>query len=307
MRRWQSHRIVEAEPITALEEHPISGRDCVITGTGTDAYRHEVPEDFFARGKAIVGDYFVQHENGHLAWSPKAVFEADYTLVDLMDDNIAVSYRGQGFAITREEIEDNLMVAMFMERAAKLLGHAVVKDSAPYRESIAQGATFGGGQMPLLVDHNGRAVAVVPEVMEKLEEIRAIILRDRYEPRAMPDTKDITVSNCNGAFVITGEEFEDGLAMALFQKRLWRLMDKHPDDVIADSVEPLATIADLEAGNVEVMPDGSIRRKPTARATLVRFLVARIAKFEAGYDSTDAARMEELSWLLLQAVGGNIL
>ncbi len=68
----------------------------------------------------------------------------------------------------------------------------------------------------------------------------------------------------------------------------------------------------IETVEIEI-PDGIALQSashPTetdARDKLVRFLVARIAKFEAGYDSTDAARMEELSWLLLQAVGGQIL
>lgn len=199
MRRWQSHKIVEAEPITSFAD-TITNKS-VTAGEGINAYRHEVPENFFGRGKPEIGDYLVRYDTGkdteYLSWSPRQAFEEGYTLIDLMGDNIAVSYQGRGFAITREEIEDNLMVTMFMERASKMLGDAMVKDSGP---------------------------SSLPKPEFKIGE--------------------------------------------------WQVVKPEPS---------------------------------TVRDKLVRFLVARIAKFEEGYDASDALRMEELSWLLLQAVGGNIL
>ncbi len=79
MRKWKSHKIVEAEPITVVAD-TITYKG-VTTGEGLNAYRHEVPENFFARGRPEIGDYLVRYEDGYLSWSPKAVFEDGYRLV----------------------------------------------------------------------------------------------------------------------------------------------------------------------------------------------------------------------------------
>ncbi len=77
MRRWQSHKIVEAEQITSCA-NTITNKT-VTTSDGLNAHRHEVPESFFARGLPDVGDYLVIYEDGYMSWSPKKAFEEGYT------------------------------------------------------------------------------------------------------------------------------------------------------------------------------------------------------------------------------------
>lgn len=180
LRRWQCHKIVEAEPITSFTD-TITNKS-VTTGEGINAYRHEVPENFFGRGKPEIGDYLVRYDTGkdteYLSWSPKKAFEEGYTAI---------------------------------------LADAPIEPGEWYE-------TLPG---------------------ETLQEAANRIAREEGERR-------------------------------------------HKAELDA-AVERLASI------------------EPPARDKLVRFLVARIAKFEEGYDASDALRMEELSWLLLQAVGGNIV
>lgn len=217
MRRWQSHQIVEADEITDIV-NTMTVKSVTTMGLALEAERRPLPDNFFDRGTPQVGDYLIRHsyETNDLSWSPKAAFEEGYTLYEdpALDFQIHVSYRGQAFVITEEEIEDNLTVTMFMERAVKLLGNP------------------------------------------------ALILRDRYEPRNLPPA-DVSAASLEQVEI----ELPDGVAMNSMA---------HPSET-------------------------------DARDKLVRFLVARIAKFEQGYDASDALRMEELSWLLLQAVGGQIL
>jgi|VirMetMinimDraft_7_1064189.scaffolds.fasta_scaffold00089_16 hypothetical protein len=78
MKKYQSHKIVEAAPIigyTAL------GNYVNVEADNDDGYeRIAVPGDFFARGNPDLGDYLVRYQpDGYLSWSPKAVFEAGYT------------------------------------------------------------------------------------------------------------------------------------------------------------------------------------------------------------------------------------
>jgi hypothetical protein len=76
MPRWQSHKIVMAAPIAAIDID-----DQLITldqpGAPVFAYRAEL----FARGLARLGDYLVCYANDYVSWSPKAVFEDGYTPV----------------------------------------------------------------------------------------------------------------------------------------------------------------------------------------------------------------------------------
>lgn len=77
MKRYQCHKIVEAAPISYV------GPDFVNISTGENIIEQiDVPADFFARGGPALGDYLVRYEpDGYLSWSPKAVFEAGYTLI----------------------------------------------------------------------------------------------------------------------------------------------------------------------------------------------------------------------------------
>lgn len=80
MRQWRSHKIVEAEPITSYDDSGF--RKFVTTGEGFTIYRHEVPGNFFDRGKPAIGDYLVRYADGYMSWSPKRAFEEGYTLVE---------------------------------------------------------------------------------------------------------------------------------------------------------------------------------------------------------------------------------
>lgn len=72
MRKWQPHKIVEAEPITDFSRSLSS----VIAGE-----KVVVPFNFFSRGEPKIGDYLVRYDDGYLSWSPKKAFEEGYTEV----------------------------------------------------------------------------------------------------------------------------------------------------------------------------------------------------------------------------------
>lgn len=86
MRRWQSHKIVEAEICMGWS---IPQKTVTIVGGEIIS----VPENFFARGTPQIGptegDYLVRYSGGtedeSLSWSPKKVFEEGYTLLDNPD------------------------------------------------------------------------------------------------------------------------------------------------------------------------------------------------------------------------------
>lgn len=79
MKRYQSHKIVEAAPIDRVNRAKIVGEQSYLIVNG-GALAVDVPEDFFGRGVPEMGDYLVRYmPDGYLSWSPKAVFEAGYT------------------------------------------------------------------------------------------------------------------------------------------------------------------------------------------------------------------------------------
>lgn len=69
MRKWQSHKIVEAEPIVGIGPHSAA----VANGESIP-----LPDNFTARGTPEAGDYLVRYDDGYLSWSPKKVFEEGY-------------------------------------------------------------------------------------------------------------------------------------------------------------------------------------------------------------------------------------
>jgi hypothetical protein len=80
MKKYQSHKIVEAAPIYGTDP---STSTVVISEAGHPRWEVEVPKDFFARGVPGIGDYLVRYQpDGYLSWSPKAVFEAGYSAID---------------------------------------------------------------------------------------------------------------------------------------------------------------------------------------------------------------------------------
>ena len=77
MKRYQSHKIVEAAPII---QH---GDDFVVTRDDAgNEHRVHVGEAFFARGEPCNGDYLVRYlPDGYLSWSPKDKFEDGYAAI----------------------------------------------------------------------------------------------------------------------------------------------------------------------------------------------------------------------------------
>lgn len=136
MRKWRSHKIVEAEPITAYQ----TMQKTVMTDHGIETYCHEVPEDFFARGLPLLDDYLVRYADGYLSWSPKKAFEDGYTLYEdpALDFSIHVSCRGLAFVITEEEIEDGLIHHVFDKNLPALLSPDAMKPRSAAKETLAE-------------------------------------------------------------------------------------------------------------------------------------------------------------------------
>lgn len=77
--RYQSHKIVQAAPVTAWHsEVPVV---YVNANDPEGDVRVSVPASIFARGEPKVGDYLVVYEDGYMSFSPKGVFEEGYTLL----------------------------------------------------------------------------------------------------------------------------------------------------------------------------------------------------------------------------------
>lgn len=85
MKKYQSHKIVEAALIAAADFRADGSGRVVIVGDGDTASRtFDVPPGFKrpnTNPKMSVdgGDYLVRYEDGYLSWSPKAIFEAGYS------------------------------------------------------------------------------------------------------------------------------------------------------------------------------------------------------------------------------------
>ncbi len=79
MRKWQSHKIVEAEPITAIWPGRENGKGPGATIELASGEKYSVDEPFLARGEPEEGGYLVRYVDGYLSWSPKKAFEEGYT------------------------------------------------------------------------------------------------------------------------------------------------------------------------------------------------------------------------------------
>lgn len=78
MKRYQSHKVVEAAPIVGVN---VAVSLVIVEGENG---REEiyVPEHFFARSIPEIDDYLVKYlPDGYLSWSPKEIFEDGYTLL----------------------------------------------------------------------------------------------------------------------------------------------------------------------------------------------------------------------------------
>jgi hypothetical protein len=81
MRRYQSHKIVEAALIVDIGEPKHPGESYPVATD--DGETMDVPASVFARGRASIGDYMVRYApDGYLSWSPAKAFEDGYTLIE---------------------------------------------------------------------------------------------------------------------------------------------------------------------------------------------------------------------------------
>ena len=79
MRRYQSHKIVEAAKILGIQRMTPDGNYAVAIDDGEGL---DVPPKVFARGEPEVGDYMVRYSDGYLSWSPAQAFEDGYILLE---------------------------------------------------------------------------------------------------------------------------------------------------------------------------------------------------------------------------------
>lgn len=87
---FRSHKLVRAAPVLWVGGD-IGGRVKVmltVKGETLDRLEIEVDAEVFARGRPQPGDYIVWYppvknqEPSYVSWSPRAVFDAGYTLAD---------------------------------------------------------------------------------------------------------------------------------------------------------------------------------------------------------------------------------
>jgi hypothetical protein len=77
--RWQSHKIVRAAKIVAVNVAP---DHWLVEGADGKPMLYRPPLDICARGRyAEPGDYLVVYDDSYTSWSPSSAFEAGYTKV----------------------------------------------------------------------------------------------------------------------------------------------------------------------------------------------------------------------------------
>jgi len=78
LRKYRSHKVVEAAKITGVFDEPVrwflnGGPDMIAPSL---ALMERVP------GRSPIGGYYVRYADGYESWSPAEAFEEGYTLVD---------------------------------------------------------------------------------------------------------------------------------------------------------------------------------------------------------------------------------
>ena len=78
MRRWQSHKVVEAEKIARVEF--LSHNDACILHfeDGTEPPKH-VPDSYAEKHHPKAGGYYVKYADGYESFSQADAFETGYT------------------------------------------------------------------------------------------------------------------------------------------------------------------------------------------------------------------------------------
>jgi hypothetical protein len=76
--RWQSHKVVNAAKITAVED---DGTMVLNASDNGRAIKVRPAERMFARYRPVPGDYYVIYEDGYASISPAATFESGYHML----------------------------------------------------------------------------------------------------------------------------------------------------------------------------------------------------------------------------------
>ena len=76
--KFQSHKVVSAGKINEIYSDSHIG---VEQSDGSN-FTTEIPANFFARGTANPGDYYVVYDDGYASWSPAKAFEDGYKRID---------------------------------------------------------------------------------------------------------------------------------------------------------------------------------------------------------------------------------
>lgn len=82
MRKWKSHKIVEAESIQAVREEFVGA---ILELPDDETF--EVSDSVYRRikdmsGGNLIGGYIVVYENDYISWSPPGAFIDGYTEVE---------------------------------------------------------------------------------------------------------------------------------------------------------------------------------------------------------------------------------
>jgi len=78
--QWQSHKIVRAGKVLPQQVEDTGEDSGILTVQDVNGApcRIEVPNNFFARGVPMPGDYVVVYDDGYKSWSPAKAFEEGY-------------------------------------------------------------------------------------------------------------------------------------------------------------------------------------------------------------------------------------
>jgi hypothetical protein len=78
LKKYRSHKLVEAGQIASVAAAG-SGYVLQVVNAEGKAESVAVGMNFFARGVAKEGDYYIRYPDGYVSWSPKVAFEEGYT------------------------------------------------------------------------------------------------------------------------------------------------------------------------------------------------------------------------------------
>lgn len=81
--QYQSHKLVHAAKITALEETESPETiNLVLELPSGETMGYGVSPDYVGKHKPQVGGYLVVYKDGYESWSPAEAFEEGYTIIE---------------------------------------------------------------------------------------------------------------------------------------------------------------------------------------------------------------------------------